>query len=75
MRTAPVASTEIVAAQGSLERRIRAHLARGRVQVTLTDNRYTMISVRVRRIAAKDDRERSSERGGGATRHLGQIAP
>jgi len=39
-------SSEIVDAQGSLERRIRAHLARGRVQVTLTDNRYTMISVR-----------------------------
>ena len=37
---------EIVDAQDSLERRIRAHLARGRVQVTLTDNRYTMISVR-----------------------------
>ena len=37
---------EIIDAQDSLERRIRAHLARGRVQVTLTDNRYTMISVR-----------------------------
>jgi hypothetical protein len=37
---------EIVDAQDSLERRIRAHLARGSVQVTLTDNRYTMISVR-----------------------------
>jgi hypothetical protein len=37
---------EIREAQDSLERRIRAHLARGRVQVTLTDNRYTMISVR-----------------------------
>ena len=37
---------EIIAAQDSLERRIRAHLPRGRVQVTLTDNRYTMISVR-----------------------------
>ena len=37
---------EISDAQGSLERRIRAHLSRGRVQVTLTDNRYTMISVR-----------------------------
>lgn len=42
-QTTPV---EIVDAQDSLERRIRAHLARGRVQVTLTDNRYTMISVR-----------------------------
>ncbi|MEJ7604356.1 MAG: hypothetical protein WKG01_41230 [Kofleriaceae bacterium] len=38
--------SEILEAQDSLERRIRAHLARGRVQVTLTDNRYTMISVR-----------------------------
>jgi hypothetical protein len=37
---------EIEHAQDSLERRIRAHLARGRVSVTLTDNRYTMISVR-----------------------------
>jgi len=37
---------EIAAAQDSLERRIRAHLSRGRVSVTLTDNRYTMISVR-----------------------------
>jgi hypothetical protein len=37
---------EIAHAQDSLERRIRAHLARGRVAVTLTDNRYTMISVR-----------------------------
>jgi hypothetical protein len=45
-RTAPATSSEIVHAQDSLERRIRAHLARGRVQVTLTDNRYTMISVR-----------------------------
>src|SRR6185312_6067808 len=37
---------EIALAQDSLERRIRAHLSRGRVTVTLTDNRYTMISVR-----------------------------
>ena len=37
---------EILDAQDSLERRIRAHLSRGRVTVTLTDNRYTMISVR-----------------------------
>jgi hypothetical protein len=37
---------EIVEAQDSLERRIRAHLAKARVSVTLTDNRYTMISVR-----------------------------
>jgi hypothetical protein len=50
----PIVPGEIVTAQNSLERRIRAHLARGRVQVTLTDNRYTMISVR--RIAPKDSR-------------------
>jgi hypothetical protein len=37
---------EVIEAQDSLERRIRAHLSRGRVTVTLTDNRYTMISVR-----------------------------
>jgi hypothetical protein len=37
---------EVLDAQDSLERRIRAHMSRGRVQVTLTDNRYTMISVR-----------------------------
>lgn len=37
---------EIADAQDSLERRIRAHLSKGRVSVTLTDNRYTMISVR-----------------------------
>jgi hypothetical protein len=37
---------EILDAQDSLERRIRAHLSKGRVSVTLTDNRYTMISVR-----------------------------
>lgn len=37
---------ELADAQSSLERRIRAHLARGTVRVTLTDNRYTMISVR-----------------------------
>jgi predicted metal-dependent hydrolase len=37
---------ELADAQASLERRIRAHLARGTVRVTLTDNRYTMISVR-----------------------------
>jgi hypothetical protein len=36
----------ILDAQDSLERRIRAHLSKGRVSVTLTDNRYTMISVR-----------------------------
>ena len=32
--------------QRRLERRIRAHLVRGELTVTLTDNRYTMISVR-----------------------------
>jgi hypothetical protein len=60
-QAAPEFADELIAAQGSLERRIRAHLARGHVQVTLTDNRYTMISVR--RIAVKDDRGRSGERG------------
>ncbi len=55
-KTAPDVPGEIALAQDSLERRIRAHLSRGRVQVTLTDNRYTMISVR--RIAPKDDRPR-----------------
>lgn len=33
-------------ATSSLERRIRAHLNRGALDITLTDNRYTMISVR-----------------------------
>jgi hypothetical protein len=57
-RKAPaIVPDEIADAQDSLERRIRAHLARGRVQVTLTDNRYTMISVR--RISAKEDRPRA----------------
>jgi hypothetical protein len=42
----PDVPNEIVEAQDSLERRIRAHLTKGRVAVTLTDNRYTMISVR-----------------------------
>jgi hypothetical protein len=37
---------EIADAQDSLERRIRAHMTKGRVSVLLTDNRYTMISVR-----------------------------
>jgi len=37
---------EIALAQDSLERRIRAHMVKARVTVTLTDNRYTMISVR-----------------------------
>lgn len=51
-KKAPEISEEVVQAQDSLERRIRAHLSRGRVQVTLTDNRYTMISVR--RLGARD---------------------
>lgn len=33
-------------ARRTLERRIRAHLGRGTLSLTLTDNRYTMISVR-----------------------------
>jgi predicted metal-dependent hydrolase len=37
---------EVMLAETSLERRIRAHLERAAVRVTLTDNRYTMISVR-----------------------------
>lgn len=37
---------ELQTAEQSLSRRIRAHLVRGVVRVTLTDNRYTMISVR-----------------------------
>lgn len=45
-RASKATPSEVIAAQDSLERRIRAHLPRGRVQVTLTDNRYTMISVR-----------------------------
>ncbi|MCX5748008.1 MAG: hypothetical protein NT062_36565 [Proteobacteria bacterium] len=44
--TAPLVDEVILDAQDSLERRIRAHLTKGRVVVTLTDNRYTMISVR-----------------------------
>ncbi|MBA3381463.1 MAG: hypothetical protein H0T97_06300 [Actinobacteria bacterium] len=47
---------EIIDAQDSLERRIRAHLAKGSVQVTLTDNRYTMISVRRGAKLGKDKR-------------------
>jgi hypothetical protein len=53
-RTASAIPSEVADAQDSLERRIRAHLTHGRVQVTLTDNRYTMISVR--RLAAREDR-------------------
>jgi hypothetical protein len=52
--------SEIAHAQDSLERRIRAHLTHGRVQVTLTDNRYTMISVR--RLGGAGERERAARR-------------
>jgi hypothetical protein len=52
--------SEVVLAQDSLERRIRAHLTHGRVQVTLTDNRYTMISVR--RLGASVDRATRTRR-------------
>jgi hypothetical protein len=45
---------ELADAQSSLERRVRAHLTRGTVKVTLTDNRYTMISVRRRGGSARD---------------------
>jgi hypothetical protein len=40
------AEAELAGVADSLARRIRAHLVRGHVHVTLTDNRYTMISVR-----------------------------
>lgn len=40
------AEAELAGVADSLARRIRAHLERGQVHVTLTDNRYTMISVR-----------------------------
>jgi hypothetical protein len=49
---------ELADAQSSLERRIRAHLARGTVRVTLTDNRYTMISVRRQARRARASRDR-----------------
>lgn len=45
-RRGPDLAPEIADAQESLERRIRAHMTKGRVSVVLTDNRYTMISVR-----------------------------
>jgi hypothetical protein len=54
-KTPSALPSEVAAAQDSLERRIRAHLAHGRVQVTLTDNRYTMISVR--RLGARGGRD------------------
>jgi hypothetical protein len=65
-RKAPAVPFELAHAQDSLERRIRAHLARGRVQVTLTDNRYTMISVR--RLAARADRSGPLRPSGGERR-------
>lgn len=37
---------EVVDAEAALAARIRAHLPRGQLQVTLTNNRFTMISVR-----------------------------
>ena len=45
-KDAAAPAPELAAAQASLERRVRAHMERGSVRVTLTDNRYTMISVR-----------------------------
>ncbi len=45
-RAGACVAPEVADAQDSLERRIRAHMVKGRVTVTLTDNRYTMISVR-----------------------------
>jgi len=48
------AEAELAGVADSLARRIRAHLERGQVHVTLTDNRYTMISVR--RLALADGR-------------------
>jgi len=55
---------EVLHAQDSLERRIRAHLTHGRVHVTLTDNRYTMISVRRLGVAERSPlaRARRAER-------------
>jgi len=45
-RSVPVDDGVVRQAELSLERRIRAHLTKGALSVTLTDNRYTMISVR-----------------------------
>jgi hypothetical protein len=44
--TVEPAEREREEARRTLERRIRAHLSRGSLSLTLTDNRYTMISVR-----------------------------
>lgn len=46
LATYHIAPAELDEVQTRLERRIRAHLSRGELVVTLTDNRYTMISVR-----------------------------
>ena len=43
-----IASGAVAEAEVRLQRRIRAHLSCGQLEVTLTDNRYTMISVRRR---------------------------
>jgi hypothetical protein len=40
------AEAELADAEAALARRLRAHVPRGEVKVTLTGNRYTMISVR-----------------------------
>jgi hypothetical protein len=45
-RPLPLDDSAFRTAELSLERRIRAHLSSGALSVTLTDNRYTMISVR-----------------------------
>lgn len=47
------AEAELADAEASLARRIREHLERGQVRVTLTVNRYTMISVRRSPAAAR----------------------
>jgi hypothetical protein len=49
-------------AELSLSRRIRAHLARGHLAVTLTDNRHTMISVRRDRPDSRDSRDPRDQR-------------
>lgn len=42
----PATERDLEEARRTLERRIRAHLSRGTLSLTLTNNRYTMISVR-----------------------------
>ncbi len=51
-RAIPIDDSFVRDAERSLERRIRAHLPRGGIAITLTDNRYTMISVRRERSSA-----------------------